>query len=1005
MAEKTIGLRLQINGIPQTITNIKQLEETIAGLEGELKGVEIGSQKFNQLSTEIRTARGRLEDFNKSTEGFGFEKLVESVAKFSAGVTSAFAAAGAAAQLFGGDSEEVNKAAQKAQNLLTLAISATSIAEGILAAKKLLTRNATIAQTATTVVATAATGTQTAATVALTGAEVAATSATVGLTGAIKALGVAIRSNPIGIIIGLLAAAAAAMVIFGGETDNSAEAVAKLDREIEKLLQSQDQLINQNENALQKEIALAEARGASIEELAKLRQKGIQAEIDNAKKRQQILKDAQEKEIAIQTTELNKKTINQEEYNKRILEIEKKYGGQIFQQKTAQAAADTKLEIDKIQTQSEIRDRNIRLNEKSRDLEVSLIKNNLVRRLAELEKTYTKEYTAEENNNATRLLLTKNYVQDRAEILANAEKANLELQIKIAKELQDVTLNSYEVQLRDLKYNNQQQLQIFLDNSKELNETSKEKNQKNYEIELFGKTQTYKLTEEQYKSLLKLQKTYQIQEGNALELFEKQKNKTLLDLDKQALESRIKFQNYESELFKDANIEVIQARIDSVIKKEKEVYEKDFESFKKTELDKLQFQIESDGQRLGKSGEELTKYIEQSIEGYEGLFDLIKQNGLKEIELNNKKLYQQQIIDQLTKQSTINRLEEEQMYYVGIAELQEKYLLDDKMSKKEIENNDKELKRKLRDQDLAYQKDQLMMQRQLVLDKIKVLEKDPTMNAEALKTLYAELAKITVDYNNKVREENTNTATDTEEQFQDLIGNIQKVVDTFSQTIGQIGSLLSQSYSLQLEQLELDYQNTLSQIVGDTEEANILREKEEIMYQNKKKAIEKKARIDSLNIQLAQAVADSASAVLKTLAQYGATPVGIALSILAGGLGLVQIGLIAQQKNMVQSMARGGFLRGPSHEQGGIKYQGGGVELEGNEAVINRRSTLEYAPLLSQINEQGGGKPIYVNSIMDSRMAEVLASTRNEPIRAYVLEQDITKSQAVNRRLEELASF
>lgn len=1005
MAEKTIGLRLQINGIPQTITNIKQLEETIAGLEGELKGVEIGSQKFNQLSTEIRTARGRLEDFNKSTEGFGFEKLVESVAKFSAGVTSAFAAAGAAAQLFGGDSEEVNKAAQKAQNLLTLAISATSIAEGILAAKKLLTRNATIAQTATTVVATAATGTQTAATVALTGAEVAATSATVGLTGAIKALGVAIRSNPIGIIIGLLAAAAAAMVIFGGETDNSAEAVAKLDREIEKLLQSQDQLINQNENALQKEIALAEARGASIEELAKLRQKGIQAEIDNAKKRQQILKDAQEKEIAIQTTELNKKTINQEEYNKRILEIEKKYGGQIFQQKTAQAAADTKLEIDKIQTQSEIRDRNIRLNEKSRDLEVSLIKNNLVRRLAELEKTYTKEYTAEENNNATRLLLTKNYVQDRAEILANAEKANLELQIKIAKELQDVTLNSYEVQLRDLKYNNQQQLQIFLDNSKELNETSKEKNQKNYEIELFGKTQTYKLTEEQYKSLLKLQKTYQIQEGNALELFEKQKNKTLLDLDKQALESRIKFQNYESELFKDANIEVIQARIDSVIKKEKEVYEKDFEAFKKTELDKLQFQIESDGQRLGKSGEELTKYIEQSIEGYEGLFDLIKQNGLKEIELNNKKLYQQQIIDQLTKQSTINRLEEEQMYYVGIAELQEKYLLDDKMSKKEIENNDKELKRKLRDQDLAYQKDQLMMQRQLVLDKIKVLEKDPTMNAEALKTLYAELAKITVDYNNKVREENTNTATDTEEQFQDLIGNIQKVVDTFSQTIGQIGSLLSQSYSLQLEQLELDYQNTLSQIVGDTEEANILREKEEIMYQNKKKAIEKKARIDSLNIQLAQAVADSASAVLKTLAQYGATPVGIALSILAGGLGLVQIGLIAQQKNMVQSMARGGFLRGPSHEQGGIKYQGGGVELEGNEAVINRRSTLEYAPLLSQINEQGGGKPIYVNSIMDSRMAEVLASTRNEPIRAYVLEQDITKSQAVNRRLEELASF
>jgi hypothetical protein len=298
-----------------------------------------------------------------------------------------------------------------------------------------------------------------------------------------------------------------------------------------------------------------------------------------------------------------------------------------------------------------------------------------------------------------------------------------------------------------------------------------------------------------------------------------------------------------------------------------------------------------------------------------------------------------------------------------------------------------------------------MNQKKLIDDKIKLLEKDPTMNAEALKTLQAELSKITVEYNDNVRQQTSNTVTDAEEKFQGAIANIQKVVDQFSQSIGQIGSLLSQSYSLQLEKLELDYQNTLNEIVGDTVEANELRRKEEIMYQNKKKAIEKKARIDSLNIQLAQAVADTASAVLKTLAQYGATPVGIALSILAGGLGAIQIGLITQQKNMVQSMARGGFLRGASHEQGGIKYQGGGVELEGNESIINRRSTLAYAPLLSQINQQGGGRPIYVNSIMDSRMAEVLASVKSEPIRAYVLEQDITKSQAVNRRLEELASY
>jgi hypothetical protein len=42
---------------------------------------------------------------------------------------------------------------------------------------------------------------------------------------------------------------------------------------------------------------------------------------------------------------------------------------------------------------------------------------------------------------------------------------------------------------------------------------------------------------------------------------------------------------------------------------------------------------------------------------------------------------------------------------------------------------------------------------------------------------------------------------------------------------------------------------------------------------------------------------------------------------------------------------------------------------------------------------------------MDSRLIEVLAKQKQEPIRAYVLESDITKSQTINRKLEQLASF
>ena len=52
--------------------------------------------------------------------------------------------------------------------------------------------------------------------------------------------------------------------------------------------------------------------------------------------------------------------------------------------------------------------------------------------------------------------------------------------------------------------------------------------------------------------------------------------------------------------------------------------------------------------------------------------------------------------------------------------------------------------------------------------------------------------------------------------------------------------------------------------------------------------------------------------------------------------------------------ASGGVLYGPRHSQGGIQTAFG--ELEGGEAVINRRSTAMYGPLLSEINQAGGGR-------------------------------------------------
>ena len=58
-----------------------------------------------------------------------------------------------------------------------------------------------------------------------------------------------------------------------------------------------------------------------------------------------------------------------------------------------------------------------------------------------------------------------------------------------------------------------------------------------------------------------------------------------------------------------------------------------------------------------------------------------------------------------------------------------------------------------------------------------------------------------------------------------------------------------------------------------------------------------------------------------------------------------------------EEFADGGMVYGNSHAAGGVKFNVGGrvVELEGGEAVINKKSTSMYRNELSAINEAGGG--------------------------------------------------
>ena len=108
---------------------------------------------------------------------------------------------------------------------------------------------------------------------------------------------------------------------------------------------------------------------------------------------------------------------------------------------------------------------------------------------------------------------------------------------------------------------------------------------------------------------------------------------------------------------------------------------------------------------------------------------------------------------------------------------------------------------------------------------------------------------------------------------------------------------------------------------------------------------------------------------------------------------------------MIQEFANGGMVQGKSHAQGGEKFAVGGrvVELEGGEAVINKRSTSMFSSQLSAMNAAGGGvkfadggllnQPSFsqqqFNAIGQNQMMGAMGGSS----KVVVVEADITSSQ------------
>lgn len=133
----------------------------------------------------------------------------------------------------------------------------------------------------------------------------------------------------------------------------------------------------------------------------------------------------------------------------------------------------------------------------------------------------------------------------------------------------------------------------------------------------------------------------------------------------------------------------------------------------------------------------------------------------------------------------------------------------------------------------------------------------------------------------------------------------------------------------------------------------------EAKYNAEKLKLEKKQEKELAKIEKQQAIRDRSIATFQTAINTAQSimasakigfPAAIPFVAMAAALGAIQTAAIWAAP--LPQAAKGKYIVGPSHANGGVP-----LEVEGGEVIINKKSASMYLPLLSAINEAGGGVP------------------------------------------------
>ena len=275
------------------------------------------------------------------------------------------------------------------------------------------------------------------------------------------------------------------------------------------------------------------------------------------------------------------------------------------------------------------------------------------------------------------------------------------------------------------------------------------------------------------------------------------------------------------------------------------------------------------------------------------------------------------------------------------------------------------------------------------MDLINNLLLDESLSIEERAKLDNQLTKLKLDNYKKTTEAGKTSA---QEQKDTQLANL----DIMKTAAVAIFDIMGQNADRQLDQerKRLEEQKDAGVISQEQYEAEVEKVQRKAFAQKKKR--------DSMEV-----IMNTAMAVAKVFAQTGVFGFAAVAPILA--VGAAQLALIQNQKyangGMIEEFANGGLVQGKSHAQGGEKFAVGGrvVELEGGEAVINKRSTSMFSSQLSAMNAAGGGvkfadggllnQPSFSQQQFNALGQNQMMGAMGNSGKVTVVEADITSSQ------------